>query len=555
MANWLFDSAVTINSIDEFVPKIAQARGHSTKGIEQLISPDYDIVYQLCDELPDVKKAVRRIKLAIKQKQKVVIYGDYDIDGVSATTLLYSALKSSGANASYYVPDRFEEGYGLNSDALLGLAEAGAQLVITVDCGITSVAEISLAKARGLDVIVTDHHNLAEKLPDDATALINPKCTPKSPLYDLAGVGVAFMLVLALQKAKLIDLPPGHEKWLLDLVALGTICDVVPLTGINRLLAFYGLKVMQMSRRPGLKALADVANVELTNVSASDVGFRFGPRLNAAGRLEHAEQAIELLLSNDPTLASKIADKLQSLNRDRQILTEAIYNEAVEMLKNHSDDKVIVLSSPSWSHGIIGIVASRLVERTNKPVVLMHETATIAKGSARSPKNFNIIEAISTQAGLLDRFGGHAYAAGMSLSKGDIEQFRQGLNEYAHIQGLVSVEPALVIDATVPADLLTLDSYHQIQFLGPFGQGNNEPILTAQLTLGSFKLVGRELKHLQLRFRNSDANLSAIAFFSADKWPWLKEGDLVEVAFRLDQNIWQNQASAQLMVEDMRPCQ
>lgn len=555
MAKWLFDHAVTINNIDDFVPKIAQARGYGAELIEQLISPDYDIVYALSDKLPDIKKAVRRLKIAIEQKQKIVIYGDYDIDGVSATTLLHGALLDAGANTSYYVPDRFEEGYGLNSDALLSIAGAGAQLVITVDCGITSIEEIRIAKARGLDVIVTDHHSLADDLPSDAIALINPKRTPKSPLYDLAGVGVAFMLVLALQKAEAIDLPQGREKWLLDLVALGTICDVVPLSGVNRLLAYYGIKVMQKSKRPGIKALADVADVKLVNINASDIGFRFGPRLNSAGRLEHAEQAIELLLSKDYQVASSIADKLQSLNRDRQILTEAIYNEAVEMLSHHQQDKVIVLSSENWSHGIVGIVASRLVERTNKPVILMHESGEIAKGSARSPKNFNIIKAVSAQAELLDRFGGHAYAAGMSLKVEHIERFRRGLNDYATTCGWEVVEPDLVLDAVVLADLLTLESYHRIQSLGPFGQANAEPILTTRLMLYSFKFVGRELKHLQLRFKIGDDICSAIAFFATDKWPWLKEGEMVEVAFRLDENIWQDQVKLQLMIEDMRQCQ
>ncbi len=553
MAKWVLDQAVVINNISEIIPSIAQKRGFVGQAVEQLISPDYKMVYKVYDQLPNVSKAVRRIAEAISAKQNIVIYGDYDIDGVSATTLMYGALKDSGAKISYYIPDRFEEGYGLNSNALLDLANAGAELVISVDCGITSVEEIKLAKSRGLDVIVTDHHNLPDVLPSDAVALVNPKLTPTSSLYDLAGVGVVFMLVVALQQADVIKLSVGQEKWLLDLVALGTICDVVPLTGLNRLLAHYGLIVMQMGRRKGLKALATVADVEISNVNAEDVGFRFGPRLNAAGRLEHAQQAIELLLSDDMVEAHKIATKLQALNHNRQLLTEAIYNEASEYADDCLDDKVIVLSSNKWSHGIIGIVASRLVEKTGKPVVLFCEVGEIAKGSARSPRGFNIIEAITTQAKLLDRFGGHAYAAGMSLPASKINEFRQGLNDFAVIKRLTVVEPELTIDAILSSDLLTLESYSQIQRLGPFGQDNIEPILTTTLLLNSFKLVGRELKHLQLRFLADNTPLSAIAFFATNKWSWLKEGSTVEAAFHLAKNVWQDQASVQLVILDMRP--
>ena len=550
--DWLLDSAIKVESPADIARQILAARGFERPQIDEFFQLDYERLIALSEGLPDLDLAADRIAQAIEFRHKIVVYGDYDIDGITATALMFQALHDAGADVSIYIPDRFEEGYGLNSSALEFLVSNGAQLVITVDCGITSVEEIAQAAKLGLDIIVTDHHGLAEQLPERAVALINPKRVPDSPLYEIAGVGVAYLLVVGLQQRGIIGLAAGREKWLLDLVALGTICDVVPLVGANRLLAHYGLIVMRQTRRCGLRALAEVSGVDLKQVRASEVAFRFGPRLNAAGRLEHARQALDLLLVEDDVEAKALADKLQQLNADRQLLTEATYNEAVELLKDKDDDRVVVLANENWSHGIIGIVASRVVERTGKPTILLQIKDGVAKGSARSPKGFSIIEAITRQSQYLDRFGGHAYAAGMTLAQDKLADFVAALNADELTRQFAPTRRQLVIDGIVAPKLIDTDTYEAMQLLAPFGQANSEPIFMSSLRVISFRPVGTDLSHLQVKFSAPSGVVSAIAFRKAGNWPWLRENILVDVVYTLDKNEWQGVVRVQLLIHDMR---
>lgn len=553
---WRFhDQGALVTSAQQLTQILLRQRGVTTKQEPEFFTPNYE--HSLHDPvlLRGMEAAVARIDHALSAKQRMAIYGDYDIDGITATALLCDVLSQLGAQVEPYIPDRFEEGYGLNIEALKRLKNSGVDLVISVDCGITAANEVAQAKDFGLDLIVTDHHTVPEVTPDAAIACINPRLPDDTyPYKDLAGVGVAFKLASALARTHPDTIKPGHEKWLMDLVALGTVCDVVPLVGENRALVQFGLTVLRKSPRKGIKALAEVSGSELGSVTASDLGFRLGPRLNAAGRLEHASKALELLMTTDTTRAKELADMLNTLNRERQDDTLRVFAEAMSQAEQYPDDKILVLSDPSWSHGIVGLVASRVSEATHKPTIILQELDDKTKGSARSVGTFNIIEAITASGELLERFGGHAFAAGMTLKTSAIAPFRAHINQYAHkhVQDLGS-NKELAISCRVAADLLSLGTYLSLRGLEPFGNGNSQPVFVTQLKLTRLRPVGSDLKHFQMTFLAGKTEVGAIAFGAAGRWPWLKLGTEVEVAYRLGNNLWQGVDRLQLEVADLRP--
>jgi len=411
--------------------------------------------------LPDMAAAVERLKVAKEQGERVVIYGDYDIDGLTATAVLLEAFEAFGIKADAFIPNRFVEGYGLNSAAIRTLAEAKADLIVTVDCGSLSHEEIELARHLHVDVIVTDHHSVGETLPP-AVAVINPKRTGHDyPFIDLAGVGVAFKLVQALQ-TELDGLPVGQEKWLLDLVAFGTVCDVVTLVGENRANVFWGLQVMQKTRRQGLKALMAVSGVTPATLNARALGFGLGPRLNAAGRIETARLGLDLLTTKNPHIAMQLAEKLDLLNRERRAEQDRIFAEALEQAEKFADDPVLVLSDPSWSHGIIGIVAAKILERLKKPTFILQEMGEESKGSARSYGDFSAVEGIRASDDHIIKGGGHKLAAGVTLRTEKIADFRTSLNEFYRLKKLENqlahLDPAadVVVEALDRDELLQL---------------------------------------------------------------------------------------------------
>lgn len=532
-----------------------KSRGFAATDMAGFLEPDFELSLYDPFRLPDMKKAVKRIEQAIKTQQTIVIYGDYDIDGLTASSLLLDGLKSFGATASVYIPDRFEEGYGLNRDALMHLRADGADLVVTVDCGITSADDIAAAHADGLDIIVTDHHNPPEHLPTEAIALINPKLPNSTyPFVELAGVGVAFKLICALQAHLPGRLAKGQEKWLLDLVALGTVCDVVPLVGENRTLVLFGLRVLAKSRRVGIRALAEASGSNLGLINSSDLGFRLGPRLNAAGRLTHANMALELLTTSDAPRARALTAELNLLNSQRQEQTAKIVQEASEQAKQYSNDMILVLADKDWSHGVVGIAASRVAETFGKPAIILQIQGETAKGSARSVGSFNIIEAISSAANLLEKFGGHHFAAGLTIKTTHINEFRLQVNQYAQkIIKPADLTQTIDIDLLLDGDEgLTLEAASNLQRLQPYGNENREPVIASQLKLRSYKPIGSDLKHLKLQFASSQGRLvDGIAFSAAQKWDWLKPGQPVEVLYRLNINQWRGQTDLQLEVIDM----
>lgn len=525
------------------VEAVLAARGLTdTKRRQTFLHPKYEETKHDPFLLPDMDKAVERLKQAQENKEKVVIYGDYDIDGLTASSVLLEAFTAFGITTTVFIPNRFIEGYGLSSRAIETLAESGAQLIVTVDCGSLSHVEIARANELGVDVIVTDHHSVAETMPD-AIATINPKRPDHDyPYIDLAGVGVAFKLVQALQ-TKLDGLPIGQEKWLLDLVALGTVCDVVELTGENRTNVYWGLEVMKQTRRPGLKLLMAVSRVEPEKLVARSLGFGLGPRLNAAGRLETAQLALDLLTATDNVRAHELAELLDSMNRERRTEQDRIFKAARVQAEMFEQDNVLVVSDPSWSHGIIGIVAAKLLENYYKPTFVLQEMEDgTAKGSARSYGDFSAVDAIRATDGLLIKGGGHKLAAGVTLEAQNIASWRTAINKYYRSLKLTDQLRHLSVrsDVTLPDFARCSDgNVSALSKLEPYGHGNPEPIFEfPTLTVITRRTMGADNQHVKYRFADKKGQyMEMIAFNKAEKFA-ADIGDTVHVWAELDINEW-----------------
>lgn len=546
-----------METLDQVIPplvrRILVGRGmDDDQAIREFLVPNYD--RDLADPalLLDMPKAVDRLAEAITRREQVAVYGDYDIDGLTATALLCEALKINGLDPIAYIPDRFEEGYGINQQALAKLQGQGVQLVISVDCGITSYAEAQWARENGLDLIITDHHAVPDQIPP-AIAVINPK-RPGDPYpgKDLAGVGVAFKLVQAL--ARQTGLPaPGQEKWLLDLVAFGTVCDVVSLTGENRALVHFGLKVLAKSRRIGLGALAEVAGFQLAEVRAQHLGFRLGPRMNAAGRLEHAARSLELLQTGDSERCAEIAQELDELNTQRRVDQEGIVVGALAQAETYPDDAVLVLADSAWSHGIVGIAASKVAEQLMKPVLVAQVMGEFTKGSARSVVGFDIIAALRARPELFLKYGGHAFAAGFTLPTKRLDDLRTHLNEYWKDHEPVEQTNTFASEVTVTSlDQLDWDVMSALEMLEPFGNGNPEPIIElAEMNVSQVSRMGNMGKHVRLIFRDSSGGrLAAVGFGWGERIDRLLKRP-VRYTGILNKNTYQGTTSLQFQIKDV----
>jgi single-stranded-DNA-specific exonuclease len=497
--------------------------------------------------LGDMRAACERIHAAIGEGRRICVHGDYDVDGISATTLAMLLLRELGAQVDWHLPSRFDEGYGISSATIGRLADEGYGLVITVDCGITAVAEVAEAKARGLEVIVTDHHRPGAQLPDCPVVATRPS---DYPFPELCGTGVVYKLGQALFGVD-SEIPKRH----LDLVALATIADVVPLVDENRSLAIAGLRALARTQKPGLQALMRAAGVDPATVDAGACGFRLGPRINAAGRLGHPRSALELLLTDDPVEAKRLANELEDLNRERQAVEARIFREAAaqveEWPEEHRRRHAYVVAGEGWHEGVIGIVASRLVERFNRPVVLIAGTDGDWKGSGRSIPSFDLHGGLAACAELLGRWGGHRAAAGLSIKPENVDAFARAFAE--HAAGLLveeDLQPVTRIDGVVPRGTrLTLDLCAELARLAPFGLGNPEITLLAPgCELGDLATVG-EGKHLRFRVRRDGADAgSAIAFGAGMRLDSYTRGGRFDVAFRLEENRWNGTVSPQLVV-------
>jgi single-stranded-DNA-specific exonuclease len=491
--------------------------------------------------MKDLDKAVERIQHAITNKEWIVVYGDYDVDGVTSATVLTSALKSLGAKASVYLPERLKEGYGLNSEAVRQIKLDGADLLITVDNGTTSVDDIALANSLGLQVIVIDHHQIPDKLPE-ALALINPKLSDSEyPFREMAAVGVTYSIV-----RKLVGDTEAQQY--LDLVALGTIADIVPLLSDNRILAVHGLKELNQTKRVGLQALIEVAGLKGQELDVYHVGFQLGPRLNAAGRLDHARLAFDLLNATDREAAAKLARELNDLNVRRQEMTDQMLKAAMEREREFIEQKVIVVGDTNWSIGVAGIVASRLVEQYARPALVFEFQPEVCKGSCRSVDGVHIVELLKKVESTIDHFGGHAKAAGLSVKQEKFKEFKTELEKVA-LREISDEElrPMLNVAVWVDMSLATPQLLEIIQRFAPFGFGNSLPIVgVANAKLFAYELFGPSSRHLRLTFMDEAGNqLQVVAW---DGWEMtfdIKANNVYDVAFTMGVSTWQGRSFPQ----------
>ena len=505
----------------------------------------------------DMDKAVNRINTAIKNKEKIAVYGDYDVDGITSTALLYEFLLSLGADIQYYIPDRKGEGYGINIMAVNKLFKQGIKLLITVDCGITAIGEVEFAKLQGLDVIITDHHTCKDRLPSAAAAILNPKRPDcEYPFDSLAGVGVAFKLILALAMENGMVTKDVFDKYV-DIATLGTIADVVPLVGENRVIADKGLKALKKTQRAGIRAILEIAGVLDKEITSSTIAFAIAPRLNAAGRLGTATTAVELLLTKDRNSAREIALTLDKENKERQLTERQIFDEAVSMIAsdaNFKKKKVIVLAKEDWHHGVIGIVASRLCDMYYKPCILISYSNGVGKGSGRSIKNFNLFDALSHCEKHLTDFGGHAVAAGLNINMCDIEDFTKEINKYADSMLTErDMIPSIEIDCPLSERAVTLENAKMLLSLEPFGMGNEKPVFAMSgARIMNIAAVGIDNKHLRLRISKNDHIINCIGFGMGDFVASIKQGDNINLAFQMDINNHQGIESVQLILKDIK---
>lgn len=548
--------------ISPLVAQVLHNRGVATPGVvESFLNPELNALLPP-EDLPGVVHAAGIIAGKVRERRPIVIYGDYDVDGITGTAILWHLLRLAGAAVSFYVPHRLEEGYGLNSDALRQLHAAGADTVITVDCGITSVQEAQVARELGLTLIITDHHTPGPALPE-AAAVVHPQAGDGYPNLDLCGAGVAFKLAWAVARtlSEADKVTPEFRDFLLDavsLAALGTIADVVPLTGENRILARFGLHGLPESKLDGIRALIESARLTDQKIDSEHVGFWLAPRLNAAGRMGHAQLAVEMLTSADASRAREIALYLESQNRGRQATERGIVGEAIEMIErgNLASDarRAIVLASPKWHAGVIGIVASRIVDRYHRPTVMIALENGEGQGSARSIRHFALNKALESCAEHLTAYGGHAMAAGLRIRHDRVEAFTEAFVERANRELTAqNLLPTLRLDAEVSLAELNECMVRDLSRLSPFGMGNPKPrFASGPLQLfGEPRTVGRNGDHLQFSVTDGRTRFKAIAFRQKDQLQPLLDARRCRVAFEPILNTWNGRTSVELQVVDI----
>lgn len=556
----------------------AVARSFLTPQLRDLIEPSL---------LPGVPAAAERIARAVREREKIVIYGDYDVDGITATSILWHSLKALEANVHYYIPHRIEEGYGLNVEAVRSLCDGGANLLITVDCGITAIEPVRAARERNVDVIVTDHHEWKSQATDDQASqltegglvgpppsallpdalIVHPRLPGHEPAYanpSLCGAGVAFKLAWGVGQALGVAgrVPEVMKPLLVEmtaLAALGTIADVVPLVGENRILARFGLGGLKQSKFNGIRALITACQLDGQNIDSFHVGFLLAPRLNAAGRMGHARLAVEMLTDASPQRAVEIATYLESQNRLRQATEREILEQAIEQahaLKMTGEDcHAIVLASAGWHPGVIGIVASRIVDRFHKPTIMIALSPEgHGHGSGRSIAGFHLCKALEACKAHLKTCGGHEMAAGLGIESANLDAFRSAFIEYARTALTPEqMVPELRIDTIAELSEVSHALVNEFQRLGPFGQGNPKPLIACRglMLTAAPKRVGKKGEHLQLFVRQGNRFMKAIAFNAADMFDRLQPGKPIDLAVEPQLNEWNGTVSVELEVKDI----
>ncbi|MBD3168618.1 MAG: single-stranded-DNA-specific exonuclease RecJ [candidate division Zixibacteria bacterium] len=541
--------------IPRVVANILVNRGMtSSEEVQRFLHPKME---ELCDPymFEDMDRGVERVIDALRTREKIMIYGDYDVDGITATSLMFLTLNRLGAEVSYYLPNRLEEGYGISEEGIQEAIKRGVTLLISVDCGITAIEEVKYAKSKGIDCIITDHHEPGSEIPE-AVAVINPKRGGKNSIgVELAGVGMAYKFAIALYHR--LNQNPEEVNEHLDLVALGTAADIVPLIQENRILTKFGIKQVARSAKPGLKSLIFVSGLLGKEIGTGQVVFIIAPRINAVGRLGNAELAIKLLSTKDPQQANQIARKLNEENRKRKDIDERTLYHATQMIRDIVDlknDKAIVLAGEGWHQGVIGIVASRLVEKYHRPTIMIAIDGNEGKGSARSIPNFHLYEALRECEHLLLRFGGHKYAAGLSIQVDKIEEFRKKFKDVTS-RMLTSEDllPRINIDAEVELDEIDKNLIDHIDLFAPFGPQNMKPVfITRNLELyGNPYIVGKN--HLKLKVQKGGRIFDCIGFGMRSYMNQLIHKPLyLDLVYVVESNIWNGAEHIQLRIKDLR---
>jgi single-stranded-DNA-specific exonuclease len=509
--------------------------------------------------MKDMNLAVDRISSAISKNEKILVYGDYDVDGTTAVAMMYSFLKERYSNVIYYIPDRYKEGYGLSYIGLDHAAENNCKVVITLDCGIKAVEKVKYAKTKGLDVIICDHHYPGDEIPKAAAVLDPKQPSCNYPYKELSGCGVGFKLIQAYSRIHAI--PFSSIAHYLDLLAVSIASDIVPITGENRVLAYFGLKRLNESPRTGLKEIIKESEIN-KELTVEDIVFKIGPRINAAGRMETGSKAVDLLVSDDIRLAAGISKEISNFNTERRSIDRTITTEAMRMI---SDDprnvnaRTTVLYNPAWKKGVIGIVASRLIETYYRPTVILTESNGFATGSARSVQGYDLYQAIEACSDLLESFGGHMFAAGLTLKKENIEKFRERFEEYVH--NTITEDqllPRIFIDTELQFTEINEDFFKILTKFQPFGPENMSPLFISRNVLdsGTGKMVGSSGEHLKLDLCQESSGtrmFPAIAFGQANHFDYIKAGKPFDICYSVEINEFRGNKTLQLNIKDIKP--
>ncbi|MDX8047679.1 single-stranded-DNA-specific exonuclease RecJ [Gracilibacillus sp. S3-1-1] len=553
-SNWIFtyndkDGVDTENlqnvNVSPVVKRLLLQRGIETvEEATNFLNPSLEQLHNTSD-FSQIDKAISRVKQAIEHGESILVYGDYDADGVTSTTVMVEALRESGAMCDYYIPNRFTEGYGPNEEAFREAHRQGFQLIITVDNGIAGIDEVAVANELGVDVIITDHHEVQERLPE-AFAIIHPKCSENYPFKELAGVGVAF---------KFAEHLLGYfPKQFLDLVVIGTIADLVPLKDENRVLVHKGLQALSRSERKGIKALKKLCKIE-GNVTEEDIGFRIAPRLNAVGRLQDANLAVDLLITEDSEEAEELAEYVQELNTERQKIVADITKEATDMFEaSDSDKRVIIVAKEGWNQGVLGIVASKLVQTYYRPAIVLSidSETNNAKGSARSIEGFDMFQNCMKHKDLFTHFGGHAQAAGMTLPLENVAELEMELDKLAKGQLTeADYKPQLTVSGSLAISEIDMELLETIDQLAPFGMANPKPLFHIEAIPTEMKQIGATKNHLKVKFVESGIQLDSIGFGFGDKATSVAKQTPIEVVGELQVNEWNGIRKPQLMIKDL----
>ena len=530
----------------------------SVTGVKKFFKPSLD---ELHDPflMPDMHKAVKRLNKALGNNEKILIYGDYDVDGTSAVALVYRVLRPYSISIDYYIPDRYDEGYGISYRSIDYAVEQKVTLIITLDCGIKAIDKVRYAKEKGIDVIICDHHMPDDQLPD-ALAVLDAKRTDSVYPYEhLSGCGVGFKFMQAFSMSN--DIPFSTLECLLELTAISIASDIVPITGENRILAYFGLRQLNYNPSVGLKGIIKTSGLTGKELSISDIVFKIGPRINASGRMMNGREAVDLLIARDEKVASEKSANIDQYNDERREMDRKITEEAnaiIDELTDIEDRKGIVLYNPNWHKGVIGIVASRLTEKYYRPAVVLTKSSDLITGSARAIAGFDMYKAIESCRDLLENFGGHTYAAGLSLQEHNLQAFTERFMKITSEEITPEqMTPQIDIDAVIQLKNVNMSLMNDLKKMNPFGPDNEKPVFVSYgvKDFGTSRIVGKEGTHLKLELIDDSSKMPvhAIAFGMSEHEKYLKDSSPIDICYTIEENVYNGITSIQLMIKDIKP--